>query len=98
MSWGFREFASRQLFRPLKHANTDRPCPWRAGSSRNQVTEFGCLGIEIALIGGVSVEDQGNALHDRHASLFQYRDLARIIGHQPESCDAEVFQHRLCDV
>ena len=59
------------------------------------MAELGRLGLQVAAVERIAVDDQRDPFGNRDAVLLDRVDLARIIGHQPQADDAELFQHRL---
>src|SRR5690606_8857147 len=62
-----------------------------------QVTQLAGLGSQVLAIVRVMGDLQRLALGDTNAETLQRLDLARIVGHQLDFGDAQVFQHRQAD-
>ena len=57
--------------------------------------EFSRLGRQVTVIILIALDDDRNAFDDFQTHQFDRIDLARVVGHQAQCANPELFQHRL---
>lgn len=66
----------------------------RGASAAEQVAELGALRLQVFLVVRVAAGVKRQALDDLDAELLEGFDLARIVGHQADTLDAQMAEHR----